>query len=345
VHLYFRAPGLLQDCGRQPAVFFLCVDRDGLWANVRVIDPLHAMWRLMVLDSDGTSTPQSVDREAYLRRALGRDIRVEWLGTSIWTRRSAVAERYGQGRVFLAGDAAHQLSPTGALGMNTGIADAVDLGWKLAAVLAGWGGDELLASYDSERRAIGKRNVAMAAEFYLAHEEFGGGIAAIADSGAAGADLRRRLGDTLVRRVGRMFRTVGLQIGYRYEGSPICVPDGTLPYPDDPEDFVASARPGARAPHAWLGECRSMLDLFGRGFVLLRFGADAPDVSGLETAAAARGVPLETISLDVPGAAQLYERRLVLVRPDGHVAWRADAVPQDPVRVVDQVRGAAMPPT
>jgi hypothetical protein len=123
------------------------------------------------------------------------------------------------------------------------------------------------------------------------------------------------------------------------------VPDGTLPYPDDPEDFVASARPGARAPHARLGECRSMLDLFGRGFVLLRFGADAPDVSGLETAAAARGVPLETISLDVPGAAQLYERRLVLVRPDGHVAWRADAVPQDPVRVVDQVRGAAMPPT
>ena len=133
VHLDLRAPNLLESCGRQPTTFFLTVDRHGAWSNVRTIDPVNALWRLMVLDAGPGLTPETVDREAYLRRAIGRPIQVEWLGTSVWTRRSVVAERYSSGRVFLAGDAVHQLSPTGALGMNTGIGDAVDLGWKLAA--------------------------------------------------------------------------------------------------------------------------------------------------------------------------------------------------------------------
>ena len=225
--------------------------------------------------------------------------------------------------------------------MNTGIADAVDLGWKLAAVIGGWGGSGLLASYDAERRPIGARNVGMTAEFYLEHEKFGDGLAAIEEDSAAGADMRERVGEALVRGVGRMFRTVGLQIGYRYENSPICVPDGTPPYPDDPEDFVPSARPGSRAPHVWIGGGRSMLDLYGRGFVLLRLGAGAPDASAFEAAASARGVPLESVAVTEPEAAGLYERRLVLVRPDGHVAWRADKVPADAAAVIDKARGAA----
>ena len=189
-----------------------------------------------------------------------------------------VAERYGKGRVFLAGDAVHQLSPTGALGMNTGIGDAVDLGWKLAAVVQGWGGPNLLASYDAERRPIGLRNVGMTAEFYLAHEHFDAGPRRRSRTTASrGRALRDRLGRELERDVGAMFRTIGLQIGYRYEGSPICVPDGTPPPPDDPEKFVPSARPGARAPHAALADGRSTLDLYGAGFVLVRFGTDAPD--------------------------------------------------------------------
>ena len=341
VHLYFRAPGLLDACGRRPTTFFITIDRDGVWSNVRVIDPASAMWRLMVLDAGDGLTPETVDRDRYLRRALGRPFEVEWLGASVWTRRSVVAERYSQGRVFLAGDAVHQLSPTGALGMNTGIADAVDLGWKLAAMLRGWGGDGLLASYDAERRPIGRRNVGMAAEFYFEHEKFGDRLAAIEDDSTAGAQLRRHVGDALVRGVGRMFRTVGLQIGYRYEDSPICLADGTPPFSDDPEDFVPSARPGSRAPHLWLDDGRSMLDFYGHGFVLLRLGADAPDASKLEAAAASRRVPLKTIAVTEPGAAQLYGRRLVLVRPDGHVAWRGDRVPSDVAAVIDKVRGAA----
>jgi 2-polyprenyl-6-methoxyphenol hydroxylase-like FAD-dependent oxidoreductase len=341
VHLYFRAPGLLEICGRKPATFFITVDRDGAWSNVRVIDPANAMWRLMVLDSSGNLTPETVDREGYLRRALGLSLDVEWLGTNVWTRRSVVAERYSNGRVFLAGDAVHQLSPTGALGMNTGIADAVDLGWKLAAVLSGWGGDGLLSSYDAERRPIGTRNVSMTAEFYSEHEKHGGGISAIEEDSPAGTQVREYVGEALVRGVGRMFRTTGLQIGYRYEDSPICVPDGTPSYPDDPEDFIPSARPGSRAPHVWLGEGCSTLDHYGRGFVLIRLGTNAPDVSALKSEAEVRRVPFKIVTVTQPEATQLYERRLVLVRPDGHVAWRADEVPRDVGAVIDKVRGVA----
>ncbi len=179
---------------------------------------------------------------------------MEWKGVSVWTRRSVVADRYAHGRVFLAGDAVHQLSPTGALGMNTGIGDAVDLGWKLAATLSGWGGPGLLASYDAERRPIGLRNVGMAAEFYLAHGEFAGGIAAIEDDGEAGRQLRARLGEGLARDVGRMFRTAGLQLGYRYEGSPICIDDSTPPPVRRPGEIRSLGPP--RKPRAACAACR-----------------------------------------------------------------------------------------
>jgi hypothetical protein len=270
---------------------------------------------------------------------MGRDLAVEWLGVSIWKRRSVVAQCYGKGRVFLAGDAVHQLSPTGALGMNSGVGDAVDLGWKLAAVLQGWGGERLLASYDAERRPVGVRNVTAATRFYATNEGFGSGNGALEEDSAAGAAARREMGERLVQHVGNEFRTIGLQLGYRYEDSPICVPDGTDPPPDEPAVYVPSARPGARAPHVWLADDRSTLDLFGRGLALLRFKG-APDASALVRAAAARGVPLRVEAVDNEEAAELYGRKLVLVRPDGHVAWRADALPDDAVGLIDRVRGA-----
>ncbi|HTV37811.1 MAG TPA: FAD-dependent monooxygenase [Xanthobacteraceae bacterium] len=337
LHLYFRAPDLFARCGREPGVFFLTIDRGGMWANVRFIDPANDLWRLMVLDSGGRQTPETVDRAALLERAIGRPFEVEWKGLSIWTRRSVVAEHYGKGRVFLAGDAVHQLSPTGALGMNTGIGDAVDLGWKLAAVLQGWGGGKLLDAYEAERRPVGLRNVRTATEFYFSLGEPDADAAAIEDDSAAGRLLRERLGESLTKNVGRMFRTMGMQLGYRYDSSPICVGDGVGP-PDDPERYVPSAHPGSRAPHCWLRDGRSILDLFGRGFVLLRFAA-AP-TTALEQAALARGVPLTVVDRDEPEAIALYERCLVLVRPDGHVAWRGDAVPADAAALIDRVRGA-----
>jgi 2-polyprenyl-6-methoxyphenol hydroxylase-like FAD-dependent oxidoreductase len=339
VHMYFRAPDLLKKADKKPATFFMPVDREGLWGNIRVIDPVNAMWRLMVDATEGNLTPETVDREGYLRRATGREFPVDWLGVSIWKRRSVVAESYGKGRVFLAGDAVHQLSPTGALGMNSGVADAVDIGWKLAAVLQGWGGDRLLDSYDAERRPIGIRNVTAATRFYATNEGFGSGNGRLEEDSPAGAAARREMGERLVEHVGNEFRTIGLQLGYRYEDSPICVPDGTEAPPDDPATYVPSARPGSRAPHVWLADGRSTLDLYGRGFALLRLDG-ATDVNAIVRAAEARGVPLRVEDVDSEAAAELYQRRLVLVRPDGHVAWRADAVPDDALTLIDRVRGA-----
>jgi hypothetical protein len=225
------------------------------------------------------------------------------------------------------------------MGMNTGVADAADIGWKLAAVLDGWGGEHLLDSYDRERRPVGARAVRMATWFYKNSEAFPKGSTLLERDDAEGARERERVGDELLRLIGPEFRTVGLQIGYRYEDSPICVPDGTPPPPDDPAEYAPSARPGSRAPHVFLRDGRSIIDLYGRGFVLLRFPGAASGAT-IEQAARARGVPLATVAIDEPEAAALYQSRLVLVRPDGHVAWRGDAPPQDAVSLIDTVRGA-----
>ena len=345
VHTYFLAPNLLRDSKRKLATFFFPIDAGGLWGSLRIIDPKRGLWRMMIDNIPGVEKPEQVDREAYLRRALGRHYDVEWLGISIWKRRSVVAERYGSGRVFLAGDAVHQLSPTGALGMNSGIGDAVDIGWKLAAVLQGWGGGNLLATYDLERRPVGVRNVGTATGFYLTNESFGRGHTNLEDDSADGARVRAELGDQFERDVGREFRTIGSQLGYRYENSPICIPDGTPAPPDEADTYVPSARPGSRAPHVWLKDGRTILDHYGESFTLLRFdNGDAGDPRGIDVfanAAAQRKMPFKIVDISEPEAARLYERHFVLVRPDGHVAWRSDTLLADPNAVIDVVRGAA----
>ena len=189
VNMFFRAPRLLEICGKEPGTFFVPVDRGGVWANLRIIDPRNALWRLMVNETRNDTTVESVDKHAYLRRALGRDLEVEWVDINVWRRQSVLAESYGGGRVFLAGDAVHQVSPTGALGMNTGLGDAVDLGWKLAAVINGWGGPHLLSSYDAERRPVGARAVGSATQFHASQTGWGEGLEALdaAKSGRRGA--------------------------------------------------------------------------------------------------------------------------------------------------------------
>jgi hypothetical protein len=139
----------------------------------------------------------------------------------------------------------------------------------------------------------------------------------------------------------REWFSIGIHLGYVYEGSPIVVPDGTPRPPLEVSTYTPTARPGSRAPHVWLAQGKSMLDLFGRGFVLLRFGAKAPDATALQDVAKAGRVPLEVVDIHHEEAARLYERRLVLVRPDGQVAWRADTLPADCAALIDRVRGAA----
>jgi len=280
------------------------------------------------------------DLRAAIERAVGCAFDFDIVSIMPWTRRELIADRYGTSRVFLVGDSAHQLSPTGGFGMNTGIQEAVDLAWKLAARLAGWGGDALLASYEPERRrsrrATSRRRPQPRPHVVDAREP--------SATGNFPARPRRRRGAACIRgeihrHMRREWFTLGIQLGYRYQNSPICIPDGTPAPPDETATYTQTARPGHRAPHVWLAPGQSTLDLFGRGFVLMRFGTAPIDAAPLATAAAERQVPLTVHDIRDEQAAALYERRLVLVRPDGHVAWRGNEVPADAARLIDTVRG------
>jgi hypothetical protein len=235
------------------------------------------------------------------------------------------------------------MSPTGGFGMNTGIQDAVDLGWKLEAALRGWAGDALLRSYEVERRPVAVRNVTEASSnlgrMLATRQRLP--PAEIFQAGPAGDAARAEYGRWFTETMRHEWFTLGFHLGYRYDRSPIVCADGTPAPPLPTASYVQTARPGARAPHAWLPDGRSTLDLFGRGFVLLRLGRDAASSENIERAAAQAGVPLEVIALDLPEVSDLYQRRLVLVRPDGHVAWRADEPPADARAVIDIVRGAS----
>jgi 2-polyprenyl-6-methoxyphenol hydroxylase-like FAD-dependent oxidoreductase len=335
VNVYFRCAQLATIHAKGWARFYRFTDAGGTWGEVIGIDGKE-LYRLSVLKAE-----PGFDGHAYIRRLAGTEISYELLSVMAWERRERVADRYRDRRVFIAGDAAHQNSPTGGLGLHTGLADAVDLGWKLVAVLKGWGGEGLLRSYEIERKPVALNNVrASTAEFNVLAEMPGG--PEINEDSPRGADLRRRFAEAYAQtgEVSAPVYTENLRLGYCYDPSPIVVPDGTPRVPQETPEFVPSARPGTRAPHAWIGAGRSTLDLYGNGFVLLRLGADPPSAAALIDAAERRGVPLDVVELADPKIAALYERRLVLVRPDGHVAWRADALPADALALIDRVRGA-----
>jgi 2-polyprenyl-6-methoxyphenol hydroxylase-like FAD-dependent oxidoreductase len=299
------------------------------------------LWRLNIR---GVRPDQleSLDAAGVLRLALGENIPFELLTVRPWSGHCVVAERYREGRVFLGGDAAHLLWPAGGFGMNTGVGDSVDLGWKLAAVLQGWGGPRLLESYEPERRPIGMRNVTEAGEMRAGFDTQIPFSPLLEEDGENGKRVREKAREAILRTRAKEFQhdSAGIELGYRYENSPICVPDGTPAPPEDHAFYTPTTWPGARAPHVWLKDGRSTLDLFGRGFTLLALAPKIPDTSVFKSAAKQVGLPLEIVTLDEPRVRELYERSLVLVRPDGHVAWRGESAPANAADIVEQVRGA-----
>ena len=338
-NVIFRCPQLLSLHDKGKAYRHIFIGPEGTWSTIVAINGRDE-WRFSIIGGSEQRDYTTDDIKAAIRRAVGRDFEFEILSVLPWVRRELVAERYRGGRGFIAGDAVHVMSPTGGFGMNTGIQDVVDLSWKLAATIEGWGGDRLLDSYGIERQPIGTRNVTEASGNLRRmlsvppHPD-------LLDDTPQGAATRDKVGREFSETIRREWFTLGAHLGYRYENSPICWPDGSAAPPDDPRVYVPTARPGHRAPHAFLADGRSTLDLFGRGFALIGFGADAAEAAPFLEAAKKRDLPLTFTAIAEPHIAALYERRFVLVRPDGHVAWRGDHMPEDALCVIDVVRGAA----
>jgi len=338
VAVLFRSP-LLSLTPHGPAVQYQILNPQ-VQGAVAAVDGKE-LWRLNIR---GVKQEQldSLNAPEKVRFALGENIPFELLMVRPWTGHCVVAERYQDKRVFLAGDAAHLNWPAGGFGMNTGIGDAVDLGWKLAAVLEGWGGTRLHDSYGPERKPVAMTNVKEASEMRAGFDTEVAFTAILEENSEQGTLQRAKAREAIVRTRAKEFKndSPGIEFGYRYSVSPICIPDGPEPPEDDQGNYTPTTWPGARAPHVWLKDGRSTLDLFGRGFTLLVLSSRPTDSSAFSMAAQKVGLPLDVVTLDEPQVQEVYERPLVLVRPDGHVAWRGDSVPDNPATIIERVRGA-----
>lgn len=300
------------------------------------------IWNYQNYVMDGEPEGSERDAAEQIRDAMGADFPFEILQVMHWSHHQSVADRFRAGNVFLAGDSAHLFCPTGGIGMNTGIADAFDLGWKLTAALRGWAGPHLLDSYEWERRAIAVRNtIAAAANADRIDAMMKVTPEGLEDETPQAEELRRGFGRRL-RQTSKQFNTAGLHLGYRYGDSFTVVPDGSAEPPDDPRIVSQSTWPGCRAPHVWLEPGRSTLDLFdGKGFVLVALPG-APASQEFADAARRRGIPFQRADVNERARA-LYEKALVLVRPDGSVCWRGDRLPADVDVVWDVVTGFRAP--
>ncbi|MEW5356954.1 MULTISPECIES: FAD-dependent monooxygenase [unclassified Streptomyces] len=328
--MVFESPGLWEHVTHGSAVQYWVINATAP-ALVGPLDRTDTWWAIGF----------GVDRETGERTArqiidglAGRPVEAKVLSTDPWTARMQIVDRMRHGRVFLAGDAAHLNPPFGGHGLNTGIGDAVDLGWKLAAVLAGWGGPGVLDSYESERRPVQERVIreATANMRVLSTELLADNLDA---DDEAGAEARWAAGARIQETKKAEFHSLDLVLGLRIAASPIV--------PAAPGSGEASAWTGARLPHLFLEDGRSLYDLLGADLTLLALGQDV-SVTAVEEAARLRGVPLTVVRLPEPVAAGYAGRlgaRLVLVRPDQVVAWLGDEAPEDALALVDTLSGRA----
>jgi 2-polyprenyl-6-methoxyphenol hydroxylase-like FAD-dependent oxidoreductase len=281
---------------------------------------LHA-----VVDSDA-------EMATMFEKVVAMPVKYEMLSVGQWRQNLLLADAYGEGRVFLAGDAVHLVIPTGGLGMNSGVGDAIDLSWKLAATLQGWGGPALLKSYEIERRQIGARNVDASRHASRGRRAWRAAYRPdIRDKSPAGEATRAnlvRIADVEQRKSNEM---IGAELGYRYENSPVIWPEqGEGPAPEF-MTYEPTSWPGARLPHVWLEDGRALHDVIGEGYTLLCL-AGAHDGEPLARAFATRGAPFAQLMVKSDRAREVYGYDLLLLRPDLHVVWRGNAPPADPAK-------------
>jgi 2-polyprenyl-6-methoxyphenol hydroxylase-like FAD-dependent oxidoreductase len=275
--------------------------------------------------------PDDTDFERVIRDLAGFDFDLEIRNISTWTPRLLLAERFSAGRCFLAGDAAHQVIPTGGLGMNTGVGDALNLSWKLAGAVAGWGGRPLLDTYDTERRRVAARNRQAALWGAEGVREWQALV-------QPGRPPDESLAESARVNHARMYGMFGAEWGYSYAGSPAIRTE-----PDDACDwditrYTPSAAPGRRIPHMWLRDGKAIQDVLGQDYTLVDLAGDA-DFDDVVAAFGDAGVPLHVLRLSEPRLQEVYGCSLLLVRPDLHVAWRGHAPPGQPAQLVMQVAG------
>ncbi len=333
-NVVFRAPGLLERVPMAPAIHYWVLDPDvpGLLGP---LDLAGTWWGMaMGVDAErGNANPVG-----FVRRLIGPgadDLEIDIVATDPWTARMLIADHYGQGRVYLVGDAAHLNPPWGGHGFNTAVGDAVNIGWKLAAVLRGWGGADLLASYEAERRPIAQVTIDEAAANMRNLSTDLTGPDLHLDS-ARGDAARRSVAERVHATKDAEFHSQGLVLGYRYDASPIVSPD-PAPVPRlDPRRYRPSTRPGGRLPHVWLPDGRSLFDLLGPEFTLLMLDAHAEPATFIAVAERL-GVPLRVVALPGIAVPDADGVTMLLIRPDQHIAarWRQPRV--DPLVVEHQL--------
>ena len=272
-------------------------------------------------------------------KIIGAPIDYEMLYVGEWKQNLLLADRYGEGRVFLAGDAAHLVIPTGGLGMNTGVGDAIDLSWKLAATLRGWGGPKLLESYEIERRQIGDRNIGASRYASLGRRKWRAQWApGFNDDTPEGAALRQNLAEVADIEQRKTNEMIGAELGYRYVDSPLIWDE-----PGGPEHlfrtYEASAWTGTRLPHIWVKPDVSVNDLIGRTYAIVRMGPGNDAVDAMVDAFRQMGAPITVVDLPDERYRKLYGSSYFLVRPDLHIAWRGEALPSDPAKLAALATG------
>ena len=314
--------------------------------HARHYNRIDGTWTLMIVqDSRQHFTLHAVvekdeDMATLFETIVGTPVKYEMVHCAKWMQRLLLAEHYAHGRVFLAGDSAHLVIPTGGLGMNTGVGDAIDVSWKLSAILQGWGGPKLLESYESERRPVGARNV----------QASGGGTTGrmkwrelyrpnIEDDTPEGREALANLLEVAREEAPKSFRVLGAELGYRYAGSPvICDEPGGPVHKID--TYEPTSWPGARLPHVWLEPGKvSVHDKIKDGYTLLRLGKNKADASALQKAFGEVGAPFSLLDFDEEAPRRVYGFDYLLVRPDLHVVWRDNALPENPDKVARVVTG------
>ena len=335
--VYLRAPAFYDVLPHAPAWMYVSVNAQRRAFMASVDGRTEFAFHAAVHDGEDADAWDQNDAVRIFSEAMGMDIPVEVLSFSTWTAgHSLVAEHFQHGRVFIAGDAAHLFTPTGGLGYNTAVEDAVNLGWKLAAVIRG-ASPQLLGSYEIERKPLAERNTAYAQRFADSVGMFRA-LPLLEEDSPAGQAERARASAHLNDHVRMEFNIPGVTFGGRYDASPLIVNDGSTPPPDSAGTYVPTASPGGRAPHAWLADGSSLYDSFGFEWTLLVLGPDAPGVSAFVDGAAALGLELKVVRQASEALRALYEAPLALIRPDQIVAWRGSDASQA-VAVLAQASG------